>query len=109
MDVIEDSYFSGRIRNRGAAHLLVSPNASEHFGEHVMIDGYECLEERLNDREIVLSCLNELPKRLLMKPLSNPEVYFAKGNSPKDPGGWTGLVVVEEAISASTLFQNFNS
>jgi S-adenosylmethionine decarboxylase len=39
-----------------------------------------------------------------MKQLSKPEVYYAQGNSPKDPGGWTGIVVVEEShISIHTF------
>ena len=71
-----------------------------HFGEHVTIDGYGGNEAKLNDRELVLRALNELPGLLGMKKLSEPEVYFAKGNENpdgKDPGGWSGFVVIEES------------
>jgi len=83
---------------------FVSLNNSLHFGEHVMIDGYGCAPARLNDRMLVRSCLTELPAMLLMRPLCAPEVYFAPGGTPKDPGGWTGFVVVQEShISIHTF------
>jgi len=88
----------------GSEETLVIPDNSRHFGEHVMIDGYGCAREKLDDRQLVLSCLTELPTKLLMRPLSTPEVYFAPGGAPKDPGGWTGLVVVQEShISIHTF------
>ncbi len=75
-----------------------------HFGEHVTVDGYGGDEKLLNDREVVTSCLNDLPGLLGMKKLSDPVVYFAKGNDTKDPGGWTGIVVIEEShISIHTF------
>lgn len=75
-----------------------------HFGEHVTVDGYGGDEKLLNNREVVTSCLNDLPGLLGMKKLSDPVVYFAKGNDTKDPGGWTGIVVIEEShISIHTF------
>lgn len=75
-----------------------------HFGEHVTIDGYQGSVEKLNDKELVLCCLNELPERLGMKKLSEPEIYFAPGNDKKDPGGWSGFVVIAEShISIHTF------
>lgn len=75
-----------------------------YFGEHLMLDGYGGVPERLNDRALVLFCLNELPVRLDMKKLSEPEVYWAKGNGGKDPGGWSGFVVIQEShISIHTF------
>lgn len=75
-----------------------------HFGEHVTIDGYQGSKEKLNDKELVLSCLNDLPGELGMKKLSQPEIYFAPGNNTKDPGGWSGFVVIEEShISIHTF------
>ena len=68
-----------------------------HFGEHVTIDGYGGDEAKLASRELVLEALNELPEKLDMKKLSTPEVYFAQGNDGKDPGGWSGFVVIEES------------
>lgn len=75
-----------------------------HFGEHLMIDGYGGSYEKLNDQSFVLSCLQELPEKLGMRKLADPEVYFADGNDKKDPGGWSGFVVIMEShISVHTF------
>ena len=75
-----------------------------HFGEHLTIDGYEGDLDLLNDRDVVHDCLSELPRLLDMKILASPEVYHAEGNDKKDPGGWTGFVVIEEShISIHTF------
>lgn len=75
-----------------------------HFGEHLTIDGYWGDPALLNDRALVLSVLTELPERLGMKALSKPEVYFAEANDIKDPGGWSGFVVIAEShISLHTF------
>jgi len=75
-----------------------------HFGEHVTIDGYGGNFEKLNNKELVLECLNDLPGKLGMKKLAPPVIYFAKGNDIKDPGGWSGVVVIEEShISIHTF------
>lgn len=75
-----------------------------HFGEHVTLDGYGGDKEKLNDKDFVLSCLVDLPGLLDMKRLSEPEIYFAPGNGGKDPGGWSGFVVIEEShISLHTF------
>lgn len=78
--------------------------SSCHFGEHLTIDGYGGSPGQLNDREIVYSCLHELPEILKMNKLSDPQVYFAPGNNSKDPGGWSGFVIVAEShISIHTF------
>jgi S-adenosylmethionine decarboxylase len=75
-----------------------------YFGEHLTIDGYGGSEESLNNKEAVFSCLNELPEKLGMHKLSTPEVYHADANDIKDPGGWTGVVVIAEShISVHTF------
>src|SRR5688572_23726252 len=75
-----------------------------NFGEHLTIDGYGGDRKKLNDKKLVLKCLKELPELLGMRTLSSPEVYFAPGNNIKDPGGWSGFVVIEEShISMHTF------
>ena len=75
-----------------------------HFGEHLTIDGYGGNYESLNDRGLVLASLNDLPSQLGMEKLSEPEVYWAAGNDLKDPGGWSGFVVIKEShISIHTF------
>ena len=74
------------------------------FGEHLTIDGYCGNYDKLNDKNLVMKVLNDLPNLLGMKKLSNPEVYFAPDNDKKDPGGWSGFVVIAEShISIHTF------
>jgi S-adenosylmethionine decarboxylase len=75
-----------------------------NFGEHLTIDGYGGSEAKLDDKELVHECLDKLPGLLGMKKLSKPEVYFAPSNDVKDPGGWSGFVVIQEShISIHTF------
>ena len=75
-----------------------------HFGEHLTIDGYGGNFQKLNDKELVFKCLNELPKKIGMKKLSEPSIYHALPNGKKDPGGWTGVVAIQEShISIHTF------
>ena len=77
---------------------------NENFGEHVTIDGYGGDFDLLNNEEMVLSCLNDLPEQLGMHKMSEPQVYHSDGNDLKDPGGWTGVVVIAEShISVHTF------
>ena len=79
-------------------------NKNCNFGEHLMIDGYRGNLKKLNDKNLVLKSLNELPELLGMHCLSKPEIYFAKPNDIKDPGGWSGFVVITEShISVHTF------
>jgi S-adenosylmethionine decarboxylase len=76
----------------------------KHFGEHLTIDGYGGSHGKLDDRELVLRCLCELPEKLGMHPLDKPVVYSAPDNGIKDPGGWSGFVVIAEShISVHTF------
>lgn len=75
-----------------------------HFGEHVTLDGYNGDYHALNSREMVAQALDDLVLILGMTALSGPHVYFAAGNDQKDPGGWTGFVVIQEShISIHTF------
>jgi len=79
-------------------------NIPMHFGEHITIDGYGGDEKKLNDKQVVFDCLNNLPGLLGMNKLSEPVIYFAVGNDTKDPGGWTGVVTIQEShISIHTF------
>jgi len=75
-----------------------------NFGEHLTIDGYKGGFEKLNDKELILKCLDELPEMIGMKKLAAPVIYSAPDNNLKDPGGWSGFVVVAEShISIHTF------
>jgi len=76
----------------------------ENFGEHLTIDGYSGSQNKLADRKIVLDCLNNLPDLLQMKKLAEATIHFAPDNQAKDPGGWSGFVVIAEShISIHTF------
>jgi S-adenosylmethionine decarboxylase len=75
-----------------------------HFGEHVTLDGYNGDFDLLNSEEVVTKALKEMPNEMGMTILGGPVVYFAPGNDKKDPGGWSGFVVIEEShISIHTF------
>ena len=75
-----------------------------NFGEHLTIDGYGGNSAKLNDRSLVEQCLSDLPAKLDMHTLSEPVVYEAPDNQLKDPGGWSGFVVIAEShISIHTF------
>lgn len=75
-----------------------------YFGEHLTVDGYNGSADKLDNKELVLEVLTELPTRLGMNTLSAPEVFHAPGNDSKDPGGWSGFVVIQEShISIHTF------
>lgn len=75
-----------------------------HFGEHVTIDGYGGDPALLNDREVVLKALKDLCSEQGMTPLIEPVVVEAPDNQIKDPGGWSGfLIIAESHISIHTF------
>jgi S-adenosylmethionine decarboxylase len=75
-----------------------------NFGEHLTLDGYGGNFKKLNDKKLVLKCLNELPKKLRMKTLGKTNAYSAPDNGIKDSGGWSGFVVIAEShISIHTF------
>lgn len=75
-----------------------------HFGEHVTIDGYGGKKELLDDRDLVFKVLNDLPVKIGMNKMAEASIYRALSNGQKDPGGWTGFVVIQEShISIHTF------
>jgi S-adenosylmethionine decarboxylase len=79
---------------------------SAHFGEHLTIDGYGGDIRLLNEKSLLERILTDLPQSLGMHNLINPQVVFAPGNGEKDPGGWSGFVIIAEShISIHTFPQ----
>jgi S-adenosylmethionine decarboxylase len=75
-----------------------------HFGEHVTIDGYGGDPVLLNSEEVVRNCFEELCTLLGMHKLVDPVVVSAPDNGLKDPGGWSGFVIIAEShISIHTF------
>ena len=74
-----------------------------HFGVHLTFDGYGGSYDKLNDEKLVRQVLFDLPNVLGMNLLAPPQVFFAAGKV-KDPGGWSGFVVIQEShISLHTF------
>lgn len=67
------------------------------FGLHVMLDMYDCRPEVLNDPKLVEDVLKTLPGKLGMRILMGPYVSFAQPNGKRDPGGWSGFVLIQES------------
>lgn len=77
---------------------------TENFGEHLTIDGYGGNYKLLNDKYGVLKALDELPELLGMHKLVEPQISYCAGNDIKDPGGWSGVVMIAEShISIHTF------
>lgn len=75
-----------------------------HFGEHLMIDGYGGDRNLLDNSNLVFQSLKDLSKQLGMKVLFGPQVVIAPSNNKKDPGGWSGfLIIAESHISVHTF------
>ncbi len=84
--------------------MSIGLNANVPFGLHLMLDMYDCLPEVLNDKNLVLNILQKLPGKLGMRILLAPVVAFAKPNGKRDPGGWSGFVLIQEShISIHTF------
>lgn len=76
----------------------------ENFGEHITIDGYNGDSKLLNSKKRILFLLNDLPLKLEMNTLIKPLIVSAPDNGMKDPGGWSGFVIIAEShISIHTF------
>ncbi len=75
-----------------------------HFGLHLTLDGYFADPRKLNDLRLISQSLIELPDRMGMKRLIPPYVVEAGANTKKDPGGFSGFVMIQEShISVHTF------
>lgn len=76
------------------------------FGLHLMIDAYNCDPKVLSDANLVYHILDILPGKIRMRKLTKPYVVFAAANDKKDPGGWSGFVMIQEShISLHTFIK----
>lgn len=76
------------------------------FGMHLMLDGYNCDPNPLKDANVVYKLLDELPEKIAMTKMTAPYIVFTEGNQIKDPGGWSGFVLIQEShISIHTFIK----
>lgn len=75
-----------------------------HFGIHLTYDAYNCPIETLNNQDLIYKFLNSMTSSLKMRKLSDALVYKAEANNFKDPGGYSGFVIIAEShISVHTF------
>ncbi len=71
-----------------------------------MLDGYNCDPKPLSDANLVYKTLDILPEKIGMRKLMKPYVVFAAANDKRDPGGWSGFVIIQEShISLHTFIK----
>ena len=88
--------------SRGANGL----GATEVFGIHLMIDGYQADPALLNDEVHFTSVLSSLPGKLGMHKITEPVVVKVGPNNKKDPGGISGFVMIAESHISFHSFPN---
>src|SRR3989344_3263678 len=62
-----------------------------------MMDAYDCDKKVLDDANLLYKLLDELPTKLGMRKMIKPYIVSTEGNNAKDPGGWSGFVLIEES------------
>lgn len=67
------------------------------FGIHVMFEGYNCNSQVLDDANRLYKLLDDLPIILGMRKMIKPYIVSTEGNNKRDPGGWSGFVLIEES------------
>ncbi|MFA4817548.1 MAG: adenosylmethionine decarboxylase [Parcubacteria group bacterium] len=91
---------SGQNKNGGKTSPVCN------FGEHLTIDGYGGNPVKLNDRETVLKFLEDLPEKTGMHKIIEPVIKEFAGNNIKDPGGYSGFVMIAESHISVHTFPN---
>ncbi len=73
------------------------------FGPHLMLDGYGCDKQRLQDLNLIYRILDELPSKIGMTKIMPPYVFKYSGLKPED-WGLSGFVLIAEShISIHTF------
>jgi S-adenosylmethionine decarboxylase len=72
------------------------PN-TEQFGVHLMFDGYNANATLLADKEHLTRLLTEIPEKMGMHTISEPNVVEVGPLNKKDPGGISGFILIAES------------
>lgn len=77
------------------------------FGDHLVFDAYGCPFEILNNRETCVDVLENIVKLAGMHKIIEPYIVEATSNEVlggKDPGGYSGFVMIQEShVSVHTF------
>lgn len=77
--------------------MKTDESPTEVFGPHLMIDAYNCDPAVLDDPQKLYAMMQELLKILDMNALTPPYIIKAEESGQKDPGGWTGFMIIAES------------
>tara|TARA_B100000575_G_scaffold247673_1_gene213234 strand:- start:2695 stop:3081 length:387 start_codon:yes stop_codon:yes gene_type:complete len=75
-----------------------------YFGPHLIIDLKNCDKEKLGNKDLIYDILLNLPEKIGMTRISEPDVFYYSGKYPEDHGV-TGVVVLAESHCSIHTFQ----
>jgi len=73
------------------------------FGQHLMIDGYGCSRECLDNIELIYNFLDTYPEQINMTKIMPPYVFRYNGGNPEDRGISGFVLIAESHISIHTF------
>jgi len=74
------------------------------FGMHLMVDGYGCDRNRLEDLSLIYNFLSEYPSQMNMTKIMPPYVFRYDGGRKPEDWGISGFVLIAEShISIHTF------
>jgi S-adenosylmethionine decarboxylase len=73
------------------------------FGTHLMMDGYGCDRQQLEDLSLIYNFLSEYPAQIDMTKIMPPYVFRYEANTPEDWGISGFVLIAESHISIHTF------
>ncbi|MGQ9499947.1 MAG: adenosylmethionine decarboxylase [Dissulfurimicrobium sp.] len=73
------------------------------FGQHLMMDGYGCDQEKLKDIDGIYDFLSRYPEEINMTKIMPPYVFKYSGRVPEDWGISGFVLIAESHISIHTF------
>ena len=73
------------------------------FGVHLMLDGYGCDRNKLEDLSLIATFLDEYPEKMNMTKIMPPYVFRYNGTVPEDWGVSGFVLIAESHISIHTF------
>ncbi len=73
------------------------------FGQHLMLDGYGCDQEKLKDLDGIYNFLSGYPDQINMTKIMPPYVFKYSGKVPEDWGISGFVLIAESHISIHTF------
>jgi len=73
------------------------------FGQHLMLDGYGCDQEKLKDLDGIYNFLSRYPDEINMTKIMPPYVFKYSGQVPEDWGISGFVLIAESHISIHTF------